>query len=97
MNFSLESITSTKTNYKPAKGSLSSSQLFVTSPHYFAVPRNIILNSMHYFTMRISNKWELQQIALNHSSNTALKDFINLYKNCTAKPDSCLVIDATLA
>ena len=30
---SLESITSTKINHKHAKGSLSSSQLFVTSPH----------------------------------------------------------------
>ena len=33
---SLESITSGKTNHKPAKGSLSSSQLFVTSPHKHA-------------------------------------------------------------
>ena len=31
--YSLKSITSTKNNHKPAKGGLSSSQLFVTSPH----------------------------------------------------------------
>ena len=42
--------------------------------------------------MKISNKCELQQIASNHS-----KDFMNLYKKCTAKPYSFLVIDAILA
>ena len=36
-------------------------------------------------------------IALNHSSDIHLKDFMNLYKKCTAKPYSFLVIDPTLA
>ena len=35
---------------------------------YFAVPKNIRLNSTHYFVMKIPNKRELQQIAFNHSS-----------------------------
>ena len=52
---------------------------------------------MHYFVMKIPNKRELQQIAFNHSSNVDFKDFMNLYKKCTAKPYSFLVIDATLA
>ena len=36
-----------------------------------------------------------KQIAFNDSSDIDFKDFINLYKNCTAKPYSFLVIDAT--
>ena len=47
--------------------------------------------------MKIPNKRELQQIAFNRSSDIDFKDFINLYKKCTAKPYSFLVIDATLA
>ena len=47
--------------------------------------------------MKILNKRELQQIALNHSSDIDLKDFINVYKKCTDKPYSFLVNDITLA
>ena len=64
---------------------------------YFAVPKNIRLKSTHYFIMKISNKQELQQIAFNHSSDIDFNDIMNLYKNCTEKPYSFLVIDATLA
>ena len=67
--------------------------VFITQ-YYFAVPKNIRLNSAHYFIMKILNKRELQQIAFNDSSDI---DFMNLYKKCTAKPYSFLVIDATLA
>ena len=45
--------------------------------------------------MKIPNKRELQQIAFNHSSDIDFKDLMNLYKKCTAKPNSFL-IDATL-
>ena len=34
---------------------------------------------------------------MNHSSDTDFQDFMNLYKKCTAKPYSFLVIDTTLA
>ena len=47
--------------------------------------------------MKISNKRELQQTVFNHSSDIKFRDFINFYKNCNAKPYSCLVIDVTLA
>ena len=47
--------------------------------------------------MKIPNKGELQQIAFNHSSDIDFHDFMNLYKKCTAKPYSFLVIDTTLA
>ena len=43
------------------------------------------------------NKRELQQIPFTHSSDIDLQDFMNLYKKCTAKPYSFLVIDTTLA
>ena len=69
--------------------------VFITQS-YFAVPKNIRLNSTHCLMIKISNKWELQQIAFNHSSDIDFKDFMNLYKKCTAKPYSFLVIDATL-
>ena len=51
---------------------------------------------MHYFSMKISNK-ERQRIASNNSSYIDFKNFMNLYKKCTAKPCSFLVIEATLA
>ena len=44
---------------------------------YFAVPKNIRLNSTYYLRiMKIPNKRELQQIAFNHSSD--IRDFMNL-------------------
>ena len=52
---------------------------------------------MHYLIMKIPNKRELQQTEFNHSSDIDFKDFMNLFKKCTAKPYSFLVIDATLA
>ena len=55
---------------------------------YFAVPKNIRLNSTHYFVMKIPNKRELQQIAFNHSSDIDFQDFMNLYKKCIEKPYS---------
>ena len=42
--------------------------------------------------MTIPNKQERQQISFNHSSDIDFKDFLNLYKKCTAKPYYFLVI-----
>ena len=64
---------------------------------YFAVTRNIRLNSTHYFIMKISSKRELQQIAFTHSLDIDFEEFMNLYKKCTVKPYLILVIDTTLA
>ena len=47
--------------------------------------------------MKIPNKRELQQTALNHSSDIYSKYFIKIYKNCTTEPYSFLVNDNTLA
>ena len=46
--------------------------VFITQ-FYFAVPKNIRLNSTHYFIMKISKKRELQQITFNHSSDIDFK------------------------
>ena len=63
---------------------------------YFAVPKNR-LNSTHPFIKKTPNKLELQQVAFNHSSDIDFQVFMNLYKKCTVKPYSFLVIDATSA
>ena len=72
------------------------SLVFVTH-WYFKIPKDIRLNSTHFSIMNIPNKRELQQIALNHSSDINSKDFIKIYKKCTAGPYSFLVNDATFA
>ena len=49
------------------------------------MPENVNLNSTHYFIINIPNKRELHQIAFNRSSDIEFQDFMNIYKNCTAK------------
>ena len=63
----------------------------------FKVPKDVRLNSTHFFMMKIPNQRELQQIVLNHSSDISTKYFINIYKKCTAEKYSFLVNDTTLA
>ena len=63
---------------------------------YFKLPKDVRLNSTHFFMMKITNKRELQQIALNHSSNIYFKDFMKIYKKYTKEPYSFLVNDTTL-
>ena len=46
--------------------------------------------------MKIDNKRELQQIAINHSADIDYKDFLNISRNCTKKPCWFLTIDTTL-
>ena len=64
---------------------------------YFKVQKDVRLNSTQFFIMKIPNKRKLRQIALNHSSDIDFKDFMKIYKKCTAKPYSLLVIDTTLS
>ena len=52
---------------------------------YFAVPKNITLNSTNYFIMKIPNKRELQQTAFNHSSDIDFQNFMNIYKKMYCK------------
>ena len=69
--------------------------VFITQS-YFKVPKDVRLNSTHFPIMKIPNKSELQQIALNHSSDVDFKDFMQIYKKCTTEPYSFLVNDTTL-
>ena len=73
---------------------LNISLVFITQS-YFAVL--ILLNSTHYFIIKIPNKRELQQIAFNNSSDIDFEDFTNPYKKSAAEPYSFLVIDTTLS
>ena len=71
---------------------LNISIVFLTQS-YFKVPRDVRLNSTHFFIMKILNKREVQQIALNHSSDIDFKDFMKIYKECTKEPYYFLVND----
>ena len=62
---------------------LNISIVFITQS-YFKLPKDVRLNSTHFNVMKIPNKRELQQIALDHSSDIDFKDFIKIYKKCTA-------------
>ena len=53
----------------------------VITQSYFKVPKDVRLNSTHFFIMKILNKRELQQIALNHSSDIDFKDLRKFIKN----------------
>ena len=77
-------------------GKLNLSLVFIMQS-YFKIPKDVRLKSTHFFIMKIPNKRELQQIVLNHSSDIDFKDFMKIYKKCTAKPYSFLVNDATFA
>ena len=68
---------------------------FITQS-YFKVPKDVRLNSTHFFIMKIPNKRELQQITLNHSYDIGFKDFMKIYKKCIAELFSFLVNDTTL-
>ena len=74
---------------------LNISIVFITKSG-FKVPKTVRLNSAHFFIMKIPNKRELQEIALNHSSDIDFKDFMKNYKKCTPEPHSFLANDTTL-
>ena len=75
---------------------LNISLVFITQS-YFKVPKDVRLNTSHFFIAKIPYKRELQQIAINHSSDINTKDFGNIYRKCAAKPYSFLVLDTMLA
>ena len=47
--------------------------------------------------MKIPNRKEVQQIAINHSSDIDFKDFMKIYKKYTAESYSFLLNDTTLS
>ena len=74
---------------------LNISLVFITQS-YFSVPKDVRLNTTHYFIMKINNKRELQNIAINHSADIDYQDFIKIYRECTKEPYNFLTIDTTL-
>ena len=58
---------------------LNISLAFVTQS-YFKVPKDVRLNTTQFFIAKIPNRRELQQIAINHSSDINTKDFVNIYR-----------------
>ena len=52
--------------------------LFFITQSYFFVPKDVRLNSTHYLIMKIDNRKELQNIAIDHSADF---DYENLMKN----------------
>ena len=75
---------------------LNISLVFITQS-YFKVPKDVRLNTTHFFIMKVPNKREVQQMELNHSSDIDFKGFIKFYKKCAGQPYSFLVNDVTLA
>ena len=74
---------------------LNISLVFVTQS-YFSVPKDIRLNSTHYLIMKINNRKELQNIAINQSADIDYNDFVLFYRECTKEPYSFLTIDTML-
>ena len=74
---------------------LNISLVFITQC-YFSVQKDVRLNSTHYLIMKINNRKELQNIAINHSADIDYKDFMKIYRECTKEPFNFLTIDTTL-
>ena len=74
---------------------LNISLVFITQS-YFKVPKDVRLNTTHFFITKIRNRRELREIATNHSSDIGTKDFTNIYRKCTVEPYSFLVNDTML-
>ena len=75
---------------------LNISLVFITKS-YFKVPKDVTLNTSHFVISKTPNKKELQQIAINHSSDISTKYIAEIYRKCTAEPYSFLVNDTILA
>ena len=56
---------------------LNISLTFITHS-YFSVPKDVRLNSTHYLIMKINNRKELQNIAINHSADIDYNDFVRI-------------------
>ena len=71
---------------------LNISHVFITQS-YFSVPKDVRLSTAHYSIMKINNKRELQNIAINHSADIDHQDFKNIYRKCTKEPFNFLTIE----
>ena len=71
------------------------SLVFITQS-YFSVPKDARLNSTHNLIMKINNRIELKNVAINHSADIDYKDFVKSYRKCTKEPYNFLAIDTKL-
>ena len=74
---------------------LNISIVFVTQS-YCKVPKEVRLDTTHFFIMKIPNKKETQQIAVNHSSDIDFKDFMKIYKNWTFMVNGSFMVNGLL-
>ena len=74
---------------------LNISLAFITHS-YFSLPQDVRLNPTHYLIIKINNKRELHNIAINHSVDIDYKDFMKIYRECTKEPYSFMTTDTTL-
>ena len=61
------------------RSKLNISLVFITQS-YFKVLKDVRLNTSHFFIIKIPNKRELQQTAINHSSDINTKDLADVYR-----------------
>ena len=50
-----------------------------TTQYYFSVSKEVRLNATHFLIMKIHNKRELQQIAINHLADFDHENFMKIY------------------
>ena len=62
---------------------LNISLVFITQS-YFPVPKEVKINTTHFFITKIPKKGEVQQIAIGRLSGIESIDFMDLCKKCTA-------------
>ena len=74
---------------------LNNSLVFITQSH-FSVPKDVRLNSTHYLIIKINNKRELPNTAIDHSAGIDYKGFIEFYRKGTKESYSFLTIDTIL-
>ena len=75
---------------------LNISLVFITQS-YFSLPKDVRLNSIHYLIMKINNKTELQNTAINHSADIDYNNFMKIYRDSTKQSYNFLTIDTMLS
>ena len=70
---------------------LNISLVFITKS-YFSVPKDVRLNSSHNLIMKINNRRNLRNIAIDDSADIDYKDFMKIYIECTKEPFNFLAI-----
>ena len=70
---------------------LNISLVFITKS-YFSVPKDVRLNSSHNLIMKINNRRNLRNIAIDDSADIDYKDFMKIYIECTKESFDFLAI-----